>query len=138
MKSFKRGQPLVLIIDDEQAILDQIGLTLAGLGVSVECCATAEAALAAAATLVPDLILCDTSLPDISGVELCEQMRQNPLFADVPVMFLSGAQGPDIIRRSDGVRGTYYLRKPLDQGVLVDLIGKALGADGLLAAAKGV
>ncbi|MHB8901140.1 MAG: hypothetical protein ACYC6Y_20520, partial [Thermoguttaceae bacterium] len=44
----------------------------------------------------------------------------------VPVMFLSGAQIPDIIRRSHAVGGTYYLRKPFDPGVLVELVDKAL------------
>jgi len=44
----------------------------------------------------------------------------------VPVMFLSGAQIPDIIRRSHAAGGTYYLRKPFDPEVLLELIQKAL------------
>jgi CheY-like chemotaxis protein len=41
-------------------------------------------------------------------------------------MFLSGAQIPDIIRRSHAAGGTYYLRKPFDPEVLVELVQKAL------------
>jgi DNA-binding NarL/FixJ family response regulator len=45
---------------------------------------------------------------------------------DVPVMFISASQLPDIVRRSHEAGGAYYLRKPLDPEVLVELIDKAL------------
>ncbi|MBI2479174.1 MAG: response regulator [Planctomycetia bacterium] len=45
---------------------------------------------------------------------------------DVPVLFVSSAQMPDIIRRTHDAGGTYYLRKPFDPDVLIELVGKAL------------
>jgi DNA-binding NarL/FixJ family response regulator len=45
---------------------------------------------------------------------------------DVPMMFVSATQLPDIVRRSHDAGGAYYLRKPLDPEVLVELVGKAL------------
>jgi CheY-like chemotaxis protein len=57
---------------------------------------------------------------------LCEQLKQQTGLSDVPVMFLSGAQIPDIIRRSHAAGGTYYLRKPFDPHVLVELVDKAM------------
>jgi DNA-binding NarL/FixJ family response regulator len=45
---------------------------------------------------------------------------------DVPVMFVSSTQLPDIVRRSHEAGAAYYLRKPLDPDVLVELVGKAL------------
>jgi CheY-like chemotaxis protein len=47
---------------------------------------------------------------------------------NTPVMFLSGTQVPDIIRRTHGAGGTYYLRKPFDGMVLLELIDKALAS----------
>jgi hypothetical protein len=41
-------------------------------------------------------------------------------------MFLSGGQIPDIIRRQDHLGGTYYIRKPFDPNVLLELVDKAL------------
>ncbi|MCH8184218.1 MAG: response regulator, partial [Proteobacteria bacterium] len=61
-----------------------------------------------------------------SGLELCEQLKRREALRDVPIMFLSGAQIPDIIRRSHAVGGVYYLRKPFDPEVLTDLVDKAL------------
>jgi CheY-like chemotaxis protein len=57
---------------------------------------------------------------------MCEQMQQHAALAEVPVMFLSGTQTADIIRRSDAVGSTYHLRKPLDGQVLLELVDKAL------------
>ena len=45
---------------------------------------------------------------------------------DVPMMFLSPAQAPDIIRRHDGYGGTYYLRKPCEPRVLLQLLEQVL------------
>jgi CheY-like chemotaxis protein len=41
-------------------------------------------------------------------------------------MFLSGAQIPDVIRRAHAAGGVYYLRKPFDPPVLLELVDKAL------------
>jgi hypothetical protein len=55
----------------------------------------------------------------------------------VPVMFFSGTQIPDIIRRSDSAGASYYLRKPCEAEVLLELIGKALEAARLVAGPLG-
>ncbi len=119
-------QPLVLVIDDEPEVLGEVAAVLAGAGFSCHCCSTPEAAQEFVRTSTPDLIVSDINLNGRSGLELCEQIKDDPALKDVPVMFLSGAQIPDIIRRSHAVGGTYYLRKPFDPGVLVELIDKAL------------
>jgi CheY-like chemotaxis protein len=73
-----------------------------------------------------DLLISDVNLGSDSGLELCREIRKLPGMIDVPVMYISGSQLPDIIRRSHEAGGAYYLRKPLDPEVLVDLVGKAL------------
>ena len=126
MSSTERPQPLILLVDDEQVVLDDLEAVLNAAGFACRCCSTVEAGIVAAETILPDLILSDIVLHGESGAEMCQRIQQNPLLADVPVMFLSCAQIPDIIRRSDHHRGVYYLRKPLDPAVLLELIDKAL------------
>ena len=75
---------------------------------------------------IPDLIICDMNLAGHSGATACEQLRSANGLDEVPLMFLSAAQSPDIIRRSNASGGTYYLRKPFDPKVLVELVEKAL------------
>lgn len=122
-----RLQPLILLVDDDQEVLDEVASMLTASGFDCQCCATAESAIVAAETILPDLILSDTTLPGAAGVEMCHRIHQDPRLVNVPVMFLSSAQIPDIIRRSDGVRGAYYVRKPVAGEVLLELIDRALG-----------
>lgn len=119
-------QPLVLVIDDEPTVLGEVAAALSVAGYACHCASTAEAAERFAREIAPDLIISDINLDGQSGLELCERIKQDPALADVPVMFLSGAQIPDIIRRSHAVGGTYYLRKPFDPEVLLELVDKAL------------
>jgi CheY-like chemotaxis protein len=118
--------PLILAIDDEPGVLEDLAAVLGSAGYQCHCCGTAEAAIEFARSTPPDLILSDISLNGQSGLEMCERIKEDPGLQHVPVMFLSGAQIPDIIRRSHAVGGTYYLRKPFDPDVLVELIDKAL------------
>jgi CheY-like chemotaxis protein len=117
---------LVLVIDDEPEVLGEVATVLSGAGYSCQCCATPDAAKDFVRTSIPDLIISDINLNGRSGLELCEEIKGDPAMRNIPVMFLSGAQIPDIIRRSHAAGGTYYLRKPFDPGVLVELVDKAL------------
>ncbi|MBN2021719.1 MAG: response regulator [Pirellulales bacterium] len=118
--------PVVLVVDDEEQVLNEVAAVLGAAGYVCQCCVTAEAAIRQAAVQTPDLIISDINLDGRSGLEMCETIKRDAALADVPVMFLSGAQIPDIIRRSHAVGGTYYLRKPYDPEVLVELVDKAL------------
>lgn len=118
--------PLILVVDDEKEVLENVANVLTEAGFDCQCCNTAQAAIEFAAMHTPDMILSDINLGGHSGLEMCERIKEDAELNSVPVMFLSGAQIPDIIRRSHAVGGTYYLRKPFDPGVLVELVDKAL------------
>ncbi len=126
--------PLVLVVDDEQSVLDEVAAALIADGFRCAQCSTASEALATALAELPELIISDINLHGHSGLEMCEQIKSHADLRDVPVMFLSGAQIPDIIRRSHAAGGTYYLRKPFDPEVLVELVHKALYMPHLVAA----
>lgn len=126
MKKFSSSQPRVLVVDDDRAVLDEAAAALSAERFACHCCCTPQEALAAAQAEPPDLILCDVNLHGESGRELIERMRQEPELAETPVMFLSGSQLPDVIRRSHLAGGSYCIRKPFDSAVLVELIDQAL------------
>ncbi len=122
----KQDPPLILVVDDEQEVLENVANVLTEAGFDCQCCNSAQGAIEFAALHTPDMILSDINLGGHSGLEMCERIKEDEALKSVPIMFLSGAQIPDIIRRSHVVGGTYYLRKPFDPGVLVELIDKAL------------
>lgn len=122
----KTQQPLVLVVDDEIDVLGEVASVLGKSGYRCHCCGNPDSAIEFVVSNQPDLIISDINLEGHSGLEMCERIKEKEALKDVPVMFLSGAQIPDIIRRSHAVGGTYYLRKPFDPEVLVELVDKAL------------
>jgi signal transduction histidine kinase/ActR/RegA family two-component response regulator len=74
---------------------------------------------------VPDLMLLDLHLPDMSGDEILWQLRADPATAGVPVAILSAEASPDVIRRMRARGVTAYLTKPLELaevGRLIDSV----------------
>jgi CheY-like chemotaxis protein len=121
-------RPLVLVVDGEREVLEKMTAVLGQAGFGCRCCATAAAAESAARDALPDLIVCDLNLGGENGLEACQRIKDYPGLEDVPVMFLSGAQLPDVISRSHMAGGSYCLRKPFAPAVLVELIDQALSA----------
>ena len=125
MIQFER-QATLLLIDDEAEILNSLTTVLGAAGYTCHTANCPADASKLARTIVPDLIISDINLGGHSGLTLCEELKRAACLDGVPLMFLSGAQIPDIIRRSHAAGGTYYLRKPFDPNVLLELVEKAL------------
>ena len=116
----------ILIIDEDPLALASATAALDAAGHSVYQAKDRPAALKIARAEALDLVICDMNVAGDSGLELSREMRKLPGMQDVPVMFISRTQMPDIVRRSHEAGAAYYLRKPLDPDVLIDLVGKAL------------
>ena len=126
MSALAHEPAVILIIDKDPIMLTGIAAVLNMSGYECHCARDAAAATKAVQTLALDLIICDVDLGNQSGLELCGQLRQLPGVEDVPMMFISSSQSPDIVRRSHAAGGAYYLRKPFDPEVLIELVSKAL------------
>jgi CheY-like chemotaxis protein len=128
IKDFGQERPFVLVVDGEQDVLDRASAALTEAEFGCRCCTTADEALTAALTSPPDMIVCDWNLGGENGVETCARIREQPGLGDVPLMFLSSAQRPDVVRRSlMAGHGVYCIRKPFASSVLVELIDQTLG-----------
>lgn len=126
MQSFANEPAVILIVDHDPLTLTGVAAVLSMAGYECHCAQDSAAARKAAQTLPLDLIISDVMIGGESGLALCEQLRQMPGVQDVPTMFISSSQGPDIVRRSHEAGGAYYLRKPFDPEVLIELVAKAL------------
>ena len=125
--SFNSQEPAVILIIDEDAItLTGVAAVLNMSGYECHCARDRNAATKGVRKLALDLIICDVNLGGESGLTLCRDLRCEPGMDEVPVMFMSSAQIPDIVRRSHEAGGAYYLRKPFDPEVLIELVAKAL------------
>ena len=124
--TFHHSSVTILAIDAETAALDHLTLVLQGAGYQCITATCAHSAALAVHSSAPELIICDVNVAGYSGLVMCEELRRNPGLAEVPLMFLSANQTPDIIRRTHTAGGTYYLRKPFDPKVLLQLVDRAV------------
>jgi two-component system, sensor histidine kinase and response regulator len=83
----------ILIIDDVVANLQLLSNALSQSEFEVRCVAKSQMALRVAKSILPDIILLDINMPDISGYEVCQQLKAEPQTQEIPVIFLSAADG---------------------------------------------
>jgi len=126
MPSSPQENASVLIVDNDPLILTGVAAILDQAGYICYCARGNEAANKLVATHLPDLIIADTDLGDESGLELVRKMKQMAGLSDVPVLFTSSSCFPDMIDRTRAAGGSYYLRKPFDPWVLLELVDRAL------------
>ncbi len=115
----KKKIPLILIVDDNATNLTAVGGILAENGYRLAFVNNGTKALEASKTKLPDLILLDIMMPDISGYVVCQQLKQDVKTKDIPVIFLSGK-----IEKSDVIKGLElgavdYITKPFNRRELM-------------------
>ena len=67
----------------------------------------------------PDLILLDVMMPDISGFEVAQQMKENPEMAGIPIIFLTALNGTADIVKGFQVGGNDFISKPFNKEELI-------------------
>ena len=102
----------IFAVDDDPDVLDVLKQLLEIYGYDVTLFCSAPAALKALTRDQPDLILLDINMPQMSGLELCQQLKQDPALADIPVIFLSGLNATEDKLRGFKAGGVDYISKP--------------------------
>lgn len=85
----------ILIVEDEAAIREMIGFAMRRSGYELTEAANGQQAQLRVAEKVPDVILMDWMLPDVSGVELVRRLKREELTRDVPIIMLTARGGED-------------------------------------------
>jgi len=76
---------------------------------------------------IPDLILLDINLPDISGIDLLTRLKGDSRFAKIPVVMLTGSNVDDDIQRSYDLGASTYLVKPISKDALMLVVQNIFG-----------
>src|ERR1700733_10650107 len=112
----------VLVVDDQPANIQIVGAVLGKLGHEIIPASDGATALKRVALRMPDLILLDLLMPGMNGCEVCLQLKLNPDWKDIPVIFLSAADDKDLIVRALDSGGVDYITKPFNQSELVSRV----------------
>ena len=113
-------QPLrrVLIVDDEPPVREMLAVALEMAGFEVTEADNAATALNQVASSIPDLMLIDWMMPQVSGLELCRRLRRNPNTASIPLILLT-ARGEEDAKIKGLEVADDYITKPFSPRELV-------------------
>jgi two-component system nitrogen regulation response regulator GlnG len=115
----------LLLVDDEPSlILDQVTHVFGPRGVEVEVAETGRAGLERAAAHSPDVVLLDVRLPDLSGLEVFQQLRQ--IDARIPIIFITAAATTETAIEAMKQGAYDYLFKPVELKQLTTVVSQAL------------
>jgi two-component system response regulator FlrC len=122
------AQVSVLVGEDDMLVRKVIALQLVDLPIDIYEASNAADALAICARRTPALALVDMGLPDMSGAQLCAEIRR--LYPGTPVCMISGATGAADLRQAAEAGCSEYLVKPFAAKELKELVTRFLAGPG--------
>lgn len=102
----------ILVVDDEEDMLDLIREPLLREGFEVLTALSGRDALKIIRSQTPDLVLLDLMLPDLDGLEVCRQMKWDPVTARIPVLMVTGKSDEADVVLGLGLGAEDYVTKP--------------------------
>lgn len=121
----KKKDIKILLVDDEPDILEVVGYNLSNEGYQISTAKNGQEAVSKAKKEQPHLIIMDVMMPEMDGIEACEQIRKIPELSETVITFLT-ARGEDYSQVAGFDAGADdYITKPIKPKVLVSKV-KAL------------
>ena len=115
-------QTKILVVDDDPDILEFLSYNLKKEGYEVAEALNGKIALQVAEKFKPDLILLDVMMPEMDGIQTCQELRKNNMFKDVFIVFLTARieEYSEIAGFTAGADD--YITKPIKPGSLLSRI----------------
>jgi len=115
-------KPKILVIDDEHSVRKLISEILQYAGYEVCQASGGREGIAKALEVLPDLILCDVSMPDLDGFATLAALREQPGTATTPFIFLTGRVDRRDMRQGMASGADDYLTKPFNATELIEAV----------------
>lgn len=126
MAPSEHAMPRLLAIDDSSLVQRLLRVRLKQERLDIHSVSTGHEGLELAFELVPEVILLDIDLPDISGFEVLHELKANPVTHDIPVIFLSGSSDINTKVRGLEMGAIDFITKPFDIAELKARVRSAL------------
>jgi diguanylate cyclase (GGDEF)-like protein len=109
----QKAEAKVLIVDDDRHVLTALSSLLEPWGLHVTALAEPQQFWQVLSDCTPDLLILDIEMPGFSGIELCQVVRNDSRWSDLPVLFLSGHNDAEIVHQVFAVGADDYVHKPI-------------------------
>src|SRR5688572_24557276 len=125
-RAMSESEKTILVADDESHILHVVSLKLRNAGFRVLTARDGAEALEIAQQQHPDLLITDYHMPQLSGLELCQRMKQDERTSDIPAIMLT-ARGYHLEPRDTEQSGILrMLSKPFSPRQLLTTVNEVL------------
>lgn len=119
----------VLIVDDEANIVAALEYLLQRNGYEVRSASHSDEALQLVETFAPDLVLLDIMMPQRSGYEVCQRIREREDSSRIKILMLSAKGREAEVSKGLSLGADLYITKPFSNAELVARIGELLGEE---------
>ena len=109
----QEAEAKVLVVDDDAQVLAALSALLKPWGLHVTTLAQPQQFWQALEATVPDLLILDIEMPGFSGIELCQVVRNDPRWSELPVLFLSARRDAETVHQVFAVGADDYVQKPI-------------------------
>lgn len=117
------NKPRILVVDDDPNLQRLMEVLLKRANMKALSAGTAgDAVEVLRQRPLPDVVVLDLMLPDVSGIEFLRQMRSRTMFDTTPIVILSALADPDKIREGLNAGADRYLTKPYLANNLIDTL----------------
>ncbi|MBA3065520.1 response regulator transcription factor [bacterium] len=117
----------ILIVDDEKDFRELISEILKGAGYEVAMAVDGGDALQKLREFAPDAVVLDVNMPVKNGFEVCREIRADPLYGKIPVVFLTVRSEKNSILKGMDIGSDEYITKPFRPKEFVLRIKNILG-----------
>ena len=122
----------ILIVDDDEVFLNTLRSILEPWGMKLTTLESPSNFWQMLQLIKPDLVILDVEMPEINGIELCQILRSDPDWQELPVLFLTARQDAKTIQQIFEIGGDDYISKPVVGAELVARINNRLERSRLL------
>ncbi|MEA3297588.1 MAG: response regulator [candidate division Zixibacteria bacterium] len=126
----KIGNARILVIDDEPEITEIVETFLVESGYQVAVENSSAKVIEIARKFKPDIILLDIMMPGTDGYGVCQELKADTEFANVPIIFLTGKDKTDDMGRSFRSGGDMFIKKPFSCDRLLEIVNIVLMSTG--------
>ncbi|HBG06507.1 MAG: hypothetical protein A2075_00620 [Geobacteraceae bacterium GWC2_58_44] len=116
----------ILIVEDSATQAEMLEELLLRNGYAVTVAGNGREGLSKAAELMPDLVLSDIVMPEMTGFELCKEIKSDRRLSGIPVILLTSLNDPRDVIKGLECRADNFITKPYDDDYLLTLIKQML------------
>jgi CheY-like chemotaxis protein len=116
----------VYFIDDSATMREVVKIAFRRENFNVVTCSDMASAVSQFEQTPPDAVISDVIMPDKDGYQLCQYVKQHPLFGGTPVFLMSGVVNKEVAERAHEVKADELIRKPFHPQDLVARVKKLL------------